>query len=430
MPLSSLAVEVALDDRSSSAGSRSSKGDGQSSISSELPRPPDQSIVLSLSDEENSIAFKDDDYSGSSSAKSVQTGDAVEMGFIQEPVAPYRYGYDIFSDEEPVLFEKDEPSREWWRVLRFNSVSFWFCVVLAVGMIAAGLWYLLSGKNLPGQTTPARDNIFEKQSFDPTLVTPQVSALQEMLTSESSSEDLSDPNSDQYAAMKWLAEEDPAERDFDAASPQEVKDRYRAALVYFSLNKGGEWRQQHGFLSADHICDWNNGVEGYAFEGIRCEKGEVVEMTLNINRLSGTIPTEIASFNNLETLDLGSNSVTGTIPSELAQLTELKTLKLGSNELGGELPSELGGLVSLQTFVIYGNHLEGTVPSSYSSLVNLENLHIEGTKIGGEVDSTFCNRNDSFENFYASCGADGEITSCSCCTYCCDGKGTSCRGMM
>lgn len=99
------------------------------------------------------------------------------------------------------------------------------------------------------------------------------------------------------------------------------------------------------------------------------------------------------------------------------------------NQFVGTLPTEIAGLLSLETLTLFDNNIEGTVPSEYKALVNLEQLYIEGTGLTGEVDSSLCSRKSKFRNFYASCDSDRGIK-CSCCTYCCDGTGTTCRGVV
>lgn len=256
----------------------------------------------------------------------------------------------------------------------------------------------------------------------------RMETLLEILVSESSRQDLTNSSTDQYFAMQWLAENDPAELDLDTIPLQDIKDRYKAALLYFALSKGRGWRNMYGFLSASPICEWNDGGAGYSMEGIRCENGQVVEVTLDMNHLQGAIPTEIALFP-LQSLGLGSNRIGGTIPSELGRLSNLTSINLGSNNLSGTLPTEFSALVSLRTLFLYQNDLQGTIPLSYKSLINLQHLFIEGTSLFGDVDMTFCQRENLLESFFANCAADGSIT-CTCCTSCCNSMGTACQGVL
>ena len=62
-------------------------------------------------------------------------------------------------------------------------------------------------------------------------------------------------------------------------------------------------------------------------------------------------------------LDLYSNKLTGSIPSEIAALTSLTALYLFDNDLTGPIPSEIGALTSLQGLSLYNNDFTGPIPA-------------------------------------------------------------------
>ena len=77
--------------------------------------------------------------------------------------------------------------------------------------------------------------------------------------------------------------------------------------------------------------------------------GRVNDLSLDSNELTGPIPVELASLEQLESLFLGWNELTGSIPVELGSLVNLETLRLAGNELTGPIPRELlGSLVNLR----------------------------------------------------------------------------------
>jgi hypothetical protein len=102
--------------------------------------------------------------------------------------------------------------------------------------------------------------------------------LAEMLQSVSGTTALSDNSTPQNAALVWLADQDPAVLDLDNESFETIAQRYVSAVLYFS-GEGTDWRVNNGFLSASSICEWNDGGEGGAFEGIMCdENGAIIEL--------------------------------------------------------------------------------------------------------------------------------------------------------
>ena len=94
-------------------------------------------------------------------------------------------------------------------------------------------------------------------------------------------------------------------------------------------------------------------------------------LSLDQNRLTGTIPAELSNLANMLYLSLDQNQLTGTIPAELDNLVNLEHLELEWNQLTGEIPATLGNLTKLKHLDLSHNLLEGDVPASFTNLVNL-----------------------------------------------------------
>lgn len=84
-------------------------------------------------------------------------------------------------------------------------------------------------------------------------------------------------------------------------------------------------------------------------------------VSLTNNRLTGSIPVSIFSLQNLHTLDLSNNQLFGTIPPSISSLGQLKVLVLSSNRLTGKIPTELP--TQLLHLDMQNNGFSGTLPA-------------------------------------------------------------------
>lgn len=89
-----------------------------------------------------------------------------------------------------------------------------------------------------------------------------------------------------------------------------------------------------------------------------------------------SIPDEIFSMSNLESLFLSYNIITGRISRNFGKMSSLKELYLFGNRLTGTIPSELSMLSNLTEIALARNFLSGTLPAGLSSLPKLEQLSI------------------------------------------------------
>ncbi|KAI2495602.1 hypothetical protein MHU86_18919 [Fragilaria crotonensis] len=96
----------------------------------------------------------------------------------------------------------------------------------------------------------------------------------------------------------------------------------------------------------------NNGFSGKLNGTLMSAFDQLAVLSLETNKLSGTLPTELGSLNSLSNLFLNNNVLSGTIPSELAGALSLEYLGLDANLLTGNVPIELCGLSSLKELVV------------------------------------------------------------------------------
>ncbi|KAL2589447.1 hypothetical protein AAZV13_13G229600 [Glycine max] len=105
------------------------------------------------------------------------------------------------------------------------------------------------------------------------------------------------------------------------------------------------------------------------------------------NRLTGSIPIEIANISTLQSLVLEGNQLSGNLPPELGNLTQIQRLLLSSNNFIGELPVTLVKLTTLQDIRIGDNQFSGKIPNFIQSLTSLQKLVIQGSGLSGPIPS-------------------------------------------
>ena len=108
-------------------------------------------------------------------------------------------------------------------------------------------------------------------------------------------------------------------------------------------------------------------------------------LSLNNNRLTGPIPSELGNLSSLTDMSLYNNRLTGPIPSELGGLSSLRTLWLADNQLTGPIPPELGDLSSLWTLRLSRNHLTGPIPLELGKLTSLRGLSLYNNRLTGPI---------------------------------------------
>ena len=105
-----------------------------------------------------------------------------------------------------------------------------------------------------------------------------------------------------------------------------ARDRDLLVALYWATD-GENWRNSNNWLTEAPMGMWHGVTTN--------ESGQVIELDLWYNSLSGAIPPELGNLTSLETLILASNELNGTIPPELGDLINLESLQLWNNQLSG-----------------------------------------------------------------------------------------------
>eukprot|EP00934_Nitzschia_sp_Nitz4_P009292 Nitzschia sp. Nitz4//scaffold76_size158648//141429//149315//NITZ4_002570-RA/size158648-processed-gene-0.274-mRNA-1//-1//CDS//3329557917//9282//frame0 len=164
------------------------------------------------------------------------------------------------------------------------------------------------------------------------------------------------------------------------ASSTSASSSQRQILVAMYNALGGPyWKEDDDWLDLDvSECDWY---------GITCNSNSLItSIVLRSNGLVGTLPTDVFSLPQLQTLNLASSDITFDF-SGIGSASNLRSLNLDSIELSTSGIQELSSLNSLQSLSLAGNNLGGTIPSVLFSLTSLEELDIGHNDFTGTLDT-------------------------------------------
>jgi hypothetical protein len=147
---------------------------------------------------------------------------------------------------------------------------------------------------------------------------------------------------------------------------------------------------------------------------------------LNFNLLRGSIPNSLYFLNNLEQLDLNNNQLAGPISTRIGRLTKLDFFQIENNAFTGTVPTEMGLLSLLRTCILdnCSHPLTWNPPYSYPLLISFvptELATMENNRLSGTMPAEVCQ--NSLEVLTVDClGAPNRpsppLVLCDCCTIC------------
>ena len=164
----------------------------------------------------------------------------------------------------------------------------------------------------------------------------------------------------------------------DNCSPPDSEEDRAALVALYNTTAGPNWTNNTNWLSDRPMREWYGVTTD--------DEGRVTHLSFHYdNQLTGTIPPELGSLSNLESLTIQDNGLTGEIPAELGNLSNLTNLNFYGNGLTGEIPAELGILSNLTNLDLRRNPLTGAIPSELGNLSLLERLGLEQCKLTGSI---------------------------------------------
>lgn len=160
---------------------------------------------------------------------------------------------------------------------------------------------------------------------------------------------------------------------------------YEALKVLYQATNGGAWTSKTWRIGSNAVT--STGWPGVTFD----EEGHVLAIDLQINNLTGTLPTEGMEMKSLRTLNLSGNSLSGDVAAFCKLLPALETLNLGYNlftELTGVLPAHISSL-NLQ------NQREGYSLSTFTQQEWAMGDKLAGIQLGSLI--AYDHQNQNFE---------------------------------
>ncbi|KAI9075654.1 hypothetical protein K1719_042351 [Acacia pycnantha] len=164
----------------------------------------------------------------------------------------------------------------------------------------------------------------------------------------------------------------------------------------------------YGYLNSS--WDFNNNTEGFIcrFTGVECwhpDENKVLNLKLSNMGLKGQFPRAIQNCSSLTGLDLSINKLSGTIPTDINKiLTYVTTLDLSSNDFSGTIPVGLANCSYLNSLKLDQNQLTGQIPGQFSALSRLKTFTVTNNLLTGQIPNLNVSA-DSYANNVGLCGS-------------------------
>jgi hypothetical protein len=139
---------------------------------------------------------------------------------------------------------------------------------------------------------------------------------------------------------------------------------------------------------------------------------DLVQLTLENNRITDPLPDSFQHLQNLSLLDMGTNrftrfpdaislctsltyldfshnSLSNTLPSSISHLSSVSKLYLNNNRMNGTLPLGLWNMTQLMELHLYFNHFTGTISGQISQLTHLRRFVVSYNRLFGSIPESF-----------------------------------------
>lgn len=112
---------------------------------------------------------------------------------------------------------------------------------------------------------------------------------------------------------------------------------------------------------------------------------KMLSLDVAFNFVNGSLPTSLSDIPLLTTVNLGANYISGSISDTLI-LSEVSVLLLDINKLTGTLPSNIDSqLPSIEVLWVFENNITGTLPPAIGSFPYLYELYMYNNTLSGTI---------------------------------------------
>lgn len=271
--------------------------------------------------------------------------------------------------------DEDEADRSWHNPIndlkpKNKNRNRWYLLMSVIGLFAITgcLVFVLKEKNSEPEVMETEPELTQRQQ-----------AMQKIISQITDDSILSNPNTPQFKARRWLLFRD---KGHSTISDERVIQRYTLACFYYSTSGDEKWKTNN----------WLNGDEcgSKPWTGIQCsDEGEVTAIVLDNAGLSGTIPIEIGHLVNLQHLILKNNpGLFGWMPTSLGHIHTLSQIGLYKNSLSGTIPDIFEHANQIRYINLENNNMYGSIPINIQKLTKLDTLALANNKFDGIVPVT------------------------------------------
>lgn len=159
-------------------------------------------------------------------------------------------------------------------------------------------------------------------------------------------------------------------------------------LNKFEARKKQDWEFMNSLANCTELQIFSvafNRLEGLVPNSVGNLSGQLLQLFLGKNQLSGGFPSGIKNLANLTYLSLAANQFTGFIPEWLGTLKSLQGIELTNNMFTGFIPTSLSNLSQMGFLYLGSNKFDGHIPPSLGNLQMLEVMSVTNNNLHGSV---------------------------------------------